>query len=311
MLDAPPLPDALCHDPVLSRVKLIAAPTNDALLPRNGTRGFPHWGLWQQRNAAFRRDITAVLAEGTRGMLDSVALRLTGSADLFEAMWEEGLPGNLGAPRRPAFSFNAATATGGPSLHALAKEVAGVAGAALVASGAVGAQFPSSTTIAKTLLLAVIVAQGVPVISEADVADVELARFVGVAMRLRRQLAHLLLPPLFDSPRDIAWVSASGGEPDWAATATDGAAYDASYFAFVVRHPDGSAVYVGFNPHPHAVSAVLPPPPPGHVWLRAVDTALPPPDDASLEGFVEAADGTYGLGGKAGVVLVAGIVEHR
>lgn len=42
--------------------------------------------------------------------------------------------------------------------------------------------------------------------------DVELARFVGVLMRLRRRLRPLLLPPRFDSPRDIRWHGVLAGE---------------------------------------------------------------------------------------------------
>lgn len=64
ILDAPPLADAICHDPLLKPLKLIAAPSDDSLLPRSGVRGFPHWGLWQQRNAGFGRDLMAFLAEG-------------------------------------------------------------------------------------------------------------------------------------------------------------------------------------------------------------------------------------------------------
>lgn len=64
ILDAPPLADAICHDPLLKPLKLIAAPSDESLLPRSGVRGFPHWGLWQQRNAGFGRDLMAFLAEG-------------------------------------------------------------------------------------------------------------------------------------------------------------------------------------------------------------------------------------------------------
>lgn len=67
MLDAPPLADAICHDPLLSRLKLIALASDDSLLPRGGARGFPHWGVWQQRNTAFGADLMAFLAEGGTG----------------------------------------------------------------------------------------------------------------------------------------------------------------------------------------------------------------------------------------------------
>lgn len=48
-----------------------------------------------QRNTAFGTDMIAFLADGAPGMLTAVAGRLTGSATVFEADWDAGLPGNL------------------------------------------------------------------------------------------------------------------------------------------------------------------------------------------------------------------------
>ena len=48
MLDAPPLAEDIAGDPVLRGLKLVAAVSNPALLPRLAERGFPHWGVWQQ-----------------------------------------------------------------------------------------------------------------------------------------------------------------------------------------------------------------------------------------------------------------------
>lgn len=315
-MDAPSLPESLCQDPILSGLKLIAAPANESLLPRGGVRGFPHWGIWQQRNAAFTRDITALLAETSHAAIDAFSARLTGSANVFGPSWDEDMPGNLATARRPSFSFNAVEAAGGQSAIEVAAEAAGVAGAAVMASG--GGPIPSATTIAKSLLLAALVAQGVPVISQQDVADVEMARFVGVVSRLRRKLSPLLLPPRFDSPRDIAWHSASGSEPEWIGEHTVGeegvplppSGHGSCYLAFSVRHLDGSAVYVGFNPHPLMVTAALPPAPPGHTWLRAVDTGLPAPQDAAITDFVEIEGTVYGVSGKAAIVLIAAVMDH-
>lgn len=52
-------------------------------------------------------------------------------------------------------------------------------------------------------------------------------------MRLRRRLAPLLLPPLFDSPRDIRWHSAAdpAAEPAWDPEMAGGAR-DANYLGF-------------------------------------------------------------------------------
>jgi hypothetical protein len=51
-----------------------------------------------------------------------------------------------------------------------------------------------------------------------------------------------------------------------------------------VRGSDGQGVYVGINPHPYPVTASLPRPAVGRVWERIVDTSLPAPEDALLEG---------------------------
>lgn len=68
----PPLP------PFPRHLRLIAAPGDAALLPRNGQRGFPHWGVWSQWNNRFADDMNAYLGKDTRGMLSAVATRLTG-----------------------------------------------------------------------------------------------------------------------------------------------------------------------------------------------------------------------------------------
>lgn len=328
VMDAPSLPEALCQDPVLSGLKLVAAPAHGTtLLPRGGARGFPHWGIWQQRNSAFTRDITALLAEASHTALDGVAARLTGSADIFGAGWSLGdeyspLPGNLATERRPSFSFNAAAMQNGPSVKHIAVEAAGAAGAAVMASG--GGPIPSATTISKTMLLAALLAQGVPVINHEDVADVEMARFVGVVSRLRRKLAHLLLPPKFDSPRDLTWHGATGtNEPEWVGAAAGSdvggeggeyvpyhAPHGSSYLGFSVGHPDGSAVYVGFNPHPMTVTATLPAAPAGHTWLRAVDTSLEAPHDSAMENLEKVQGDVYLVSGKAAIVLIAAVIEH-
>ena len=62
VLDNPPLPEEICADPLLGALKLIAWSGNDALLPRSGARGFPHWGVWLQRNTRFSADLAPFVA---------------------------------------------------------------------------------------------------------------------------------------------------------------------------------------------------------------------------------------------------------
>ena len=69
-------------------------------------------------------------------------------------------------------------------------------------------------------------------------ADLPSAHFVGVLQRLRQRLGPLLLPPRFDSPRDIRWHSAGDAlaEPVWDVEAAAEAGVvperDGNYIAF-------------------------------------------------------------------------------
>lgn len=142
----------------------------------------------------------------------------------------------LCAGRRPAFSANTVTVLGRQSLAELAAEAANMAAAAAAASAAggyAGAQgAPSPSTISKSLLALTVLASGAPVVPQDAVADLADAHFVGVLMRQRRRLAHLLLPPRFDSPRDIRWHGADAAvEPLWDAGRRTECAWVATFCA--------------------------------------------------------------------------------
>lgn len=320
VMDAPPLADALAMDPALSHLKLIAAPSDEKLLPRGGARGFPHWGVWMQRNNAFTRTMHSLILQGTLGLSSEVATRLAGSPDIFAAQWDTGMPGNLAAGRRPAHGINCVSTLGMTPLKTMADECAWLLGEA----GAQPSNAPLATVIAKSLIMAAVLSQGVPLLTQ-DVADnVELARFTGVLIRLRKRLQPLLLPPLFDSPRDIRWHGAGeGSEPEWEGAPAAGAdpllpppppVFTTTYIAFSVWGPDGSALYWGINPHTSPIQVSLPEPEPGSCWWRVVDTSLEAPEDASLEGGAPlqpspttpvGSGGSYVVAAKASILLVA------
>ncbi len=65
-----------------SHLKLVAAVSDASLLPRNGVRGFPHWGVWATRNTRFADDMQAYLEGNQRGVLSSVATRIMGKSPL-------------------------------------------------------------------------------------------------------------------------------------------------------------------------------------------------------------------------------------
>lgn len=65
VLDAPPIAHRIAREPRLSHLAIIASTADTSLLPRGGTRGFPHWGVWGERRSDFGTSILDFLATGT------------------------------------------------------------------------------------------------------------------------------------------------------------------------------------------------------------------------------------------------------
>eukprot|EP00775_Hariotina_reticulata_P005214 gene5214-5452_t len=264
VLDSPPAVEELAADPLLAGCKLIAASANDALLPRSGDRGFPHYGVLLEWNNRFGSDLLALLRDNKGGMMSAFATRMTGSQDLFAARWDGGLPGGLAAGRRPAFGVNALE----PPL----------AGSLLHLAGATE-DLDRAETVARSLLLAMLVAQGTPVFNAPTLSRKGLLRFVRGVLRIRKKYRGLLSPPMFDSPRAISWHGAAPlSEPDWSGEAAAALVPGANYVAFMVRGDPAQAIYVGFNPNPEPCSAALPSPGLSLQWRRVADTARHPLD---------------------------------
>ena len=70
ILDNPPLAEAIATDSILGDVRLVAWPGDARLLPREGRRGFPHWGRWLQRNLGTGADLCAALGPPPPGAQD-------------------------------------------------------------------------------------------------------------------------------------------------------------------------------------------------------------------------------------------------
>ncbi|CAL8460737.1 g268 [Coccomyxa elongata] len=299
VLDNPPLAEEICEDPVLSALKLIAWSGDDSLLPRGGERGFPHWATWMQRNTRFSRDVSAFIT-GVPAAASGLATRITGSADLFAARWDGGLPGGLAAGRRPAFGLNGTTYLGKGTLW---DQVASTVpeDAQPPAPG----KLSQHETLAKTLLLLALVSQGVPTFPQDVLEDERLARALTALHQVRRTFARQLTSPQFETPRNLRWHGATPGiTPDWDGVAPS---HDSLYLAYSVNDPEASAVYVGFNPHHYSISVALPEGLPGAKWKRIVDTSFPAPHDVLLgAGAGEPLLGThYEVPGKAAVVFAA------
>ena len=75
ILDNPPLAEEIAQDGLLQGMKMIAWAPDDSLLPRAGARGFPHWGIWAERNKLFTEDVVAYMAHCMPGLASKVATR--------------------------------------------------------------------------------------------------------------------------------------------------------------------------------------------------------------------------------------------
>lgn len=124
-------------------------------------------------------------------------------------------------------------------------------------------------TLARSLLLAALLSQGTPCVAASSIRKPGLLRFVAAVSQIRQRYQHIVAPPHFDSPRSLRWHGASAdSEPDWGgagagAHGTNYLAYSVSGRASEAEGGEPQALYVGFNPHPDAVTAWLPQPPAG------------------------------------------------
>jgi pullulanase/glycogen debranching enzyme len=66
VMDSPSIVEDLASEPLLASCKLIAASANNALLPRLGERGFPHYGVLLEWNNRFGADMLALLRDNKR-----------------------------------------------------------------------------------------------------------------------------------------------------------------------------------------------------------------------------------------------------
>ena len=128
-----------------------------------------------------------------------------------------------------------------------------------------------------------------------------------IAIRKRH---HVLRRRTFFASRptpapEVVWHGRTPGEPDFSA------ASHAVAFALDGRGGDRPEVdrdlYVALNAHWEPAEFEVPPAPGGRAWRRAVDTALPSPDDAVGldEGPIVAAGRPYRVEARSMVILVS------
>ncbi|KAG2422373.1 hypothetical protein HXX76_016097 [Chlamydomonas incerta] len=299
VLDAPPLAEDIAGDPVLRDLKLVAAVSNPALLPRLAERGFPHWGVWQQVNDRYASDLCSYLVNCQRGLLSAVATRLTGSADLFAPRWDAGLPGGLAAGRRAGFGLNVVGPLGDVPLGDVIDSDNVVRGDAL----------------ARSLLVAQFVSAGQPLLAATNLSRPGVPQLLAALAAVRRGYRSLICPASITAPeREVAWHSPyGGGEPDWSGSNPDPAANCVLLTLSGGPSRPGHMLAAGFNPNGEPVSVTLPRPPAGAVWRLLVDTSRPVPTatagGASLGAVLPPSEQTHFTLGPYGSVLLDAVPQ--
>jgi isoamylase len=324
----PPLLEHLAADPILANTKLIAEAWDAAGLYQVGT--FPAWGRWAEWNGRFRDDVRRFV-RGDPGMVPALASRLSGSPDLYMA-----------TSRQPFHSINFVTCHDGFTLADLVSydvkhnEANGEGNrdgtdANWSWNGGVEGETDDPDVAAlrtrqmKNFLTLLLVSHGVPMILAGDemgrtqrgnnnayCQDNEISwvdwtpserrddllRFTKLLIALRRTQPALRRA---DFDQDGTWFEFHGvglGAPDWSEPS-----HSLAMLLPAIRGEAGDHIYIIANAYWEALRFQLP----ARAWRRAVDTFLPPPDDAVPPGAAVALDGArdYLVGPRSVVVLTA------
>jgi glycogen operon protein len=317
VLARPPVLERIAADPVLADATLIAEAWDAAGLYQVGT--FPAWGRFAEWNGPFRDELRHFV-RGDPGYTGRLAVRLAGSADLFEH-----------SGRTPAHSINFVTCHDGFTLadlvsydrkHNEANAEHNRDGRDDNASWNCGSEGPTPDPGVRALrsrqqrnfLTLLLLAQGTPMLLAGDELgrtqggnnnaychdnaiswvdwrgldrERELLRFVKALIAFRR--AHPVLRQgdfLTGEPRgllnrpDVMWHGVQLGQPDWGESARALAMHLAGEHA---AEPDCD-VYLAANAWQEDLVFALPAPPPGTHWLRVVDTGEVSPHDIAAPG---------------------------
>ena len=330
----PPLLENLAADPILANTKLIAEAWDAAGLYQVGT--FPAWGRWAEWNGRFRDDVRRFV-RGDPGMVSTLATRLCGSPDLYQA-----------SERQPYHSINFVTCHDGFTLadlvsynekHNQANGENNRDGADDNLSWNCGAEGPADSPEirqlrrrqVKNMATLLLMAHGVPMILAGDELgrtqegnnnaycqdnslswmdwtlkerNADLHRFFRLLITFRHKhaaLRRISFVPLPCCPR-IDWHGVKLGQPDWS--------WHSRSLAMHLSRQDESGsvdhIYLIANAHWEEHIFELPAIA-NRSWLRFIDTTMESPDDIAGRdgnGF-SVLDTRYRVGPRSVVVLVA------
>lgn len=300
LIPNPPLLEAIAEDPILRGVKLIAEAWDAGGAYQVGLFPGERWSEWNGRY----RDEVRRFWRGDCGMLGLFATRLCGSADLYQH-----------SGKTPVNSINFITCHDGFTLNDLVSynykhnEANGENnrdGSNDNYSCNYGVEGPTEDLKIeairlrqiKNFLTTLFVSRGIPMLLGGDEfrrtqrgnnnaycqdneiswynwwlaeKNAHLVRFVRELIRFRR--AHPVLSrEAFYQPHEIEWFGPQHAPPDWHEGRSLGARIHADT-------QDGCELCLLFNAAPEPVEFDLPPPPPGHRWHLAIDTAAASPND--------------------------------
>lgn len=309
----PPLLEAMAHDPILGKTKLIAEAWDAGGLYQVGS--FPAYGRWAEWNGRYRDTLRKFLI-GEMGQISELSQRIQGSPDLYTG-------------RGPTASINFITAHDGFTLadlfsynekHNEANGESNRDGANDNYSWNCGYEGPTDNPsihalrhrLMKNAIAVLMVSQGIPMISMGDEVahskggnnntychDNELNWFDWRRRETHSDLFrffqhciafHHAHPVLRNRQHfrhedyvgsgyaDISWHGVEAWNADWS--------YHSRTLAFMLcgKHSQGgqspdNTVYVAMNMHWENHHFELPHLPPGHHWHVFVNTSMPTPED--------------------------------
>jgi glycogen operon protein len=312
VLVEPPVVELIAEDSVLADTKLIAEPWDAAGLYQVGM--FPFGRRWSEWNGRYRDDVRRFW-RGEPGFAGPLATRLCGSADLYEASSRRPRHSINFITCHDGFTLQDLVSY--DRKHNEANGEGNRDGLDENYSWNCGAEGPTDDPAvqklrrrqAKNLIATLLLSQGVPMLLAGDEflrtqggnnnawcqdndtswidwnlaeRNADFLRFVRELIALRKRHPALRRRDFFHerpvalSPREIVWHGLKPNQPDFSGCSRT--------LAFVLdgrgttREPDHD-FYFACNAWEEALPFQIPAAPSRQRWRRALDTALPPPQD--------------------------------
>ncbi|GGR03826.1 glycogen debranching protein GlgX [Deinococcus ruber] len=339
-LSNPPLLEALAHDPILAKCKLIAEAWDAGGLYQVGS--FPAYNRWAEWNGKFR-DVTRRFLKGDEGTVAELATRLAGSPDMYSG-------------RGPTASINFITAHDGFTLadmvsyndkHNEANGENNGDGANDNNSWNGGVEGPTDDPEILALrgrqirnaAVMLLTAQGVPMLMAGDELgrtqhgnnntychdtplnwidwsltekNADLLRFFSHLLHfrhahpvLRNRWHHSGYDYVGSGLPDLSWHGQQAWRPDWSPSSRTLAFMLDGKHARGGSEPD-QTIYVAFNTSWDTQGFELPPLPGGERWHVFANTSMPSPEDICAPGeeWLLEEQAYVLLGPRSSVILV-------